>query len=87
METRMAAVELTGTIDKDQRLTLDQPMPVNGPVRVKIILLYPLTETVEDMDEAEWLYAVAHNPAFADLREEAEDVYSPTDGRPFHDQE
>lgn len=62
-------------------------MPVNGPVRVKIILLYPLTETVEDMDEAEWLYAVAHNPAFADLREEAEDVYSPTDGRPFHDQE
>ena len=87
METRMAAVGLTGTIDKNQRLTLDQPMPVNGPVRVKIILLYPLTETDDDIDKEEWLYAVAHNPAFADLREEAEDIYSLSDGKPFNDQE
>jgi hypothetical protein len=85
METRMAAVEMTGTIGEDRQLTLDQPLPVNGPVRVKVILLYPLTQADDDIDEGEWLYAVAHNPALADLHEE-QDIYSLSDGQPFDDQ-
>ncbi len=37
----------------------------------------------EDISETEWLTAAARNPAFADLNEASEDIYSPTDGSPF----
>ena len=35
------------------------------------------------MDEMEWLRAVAGNPAFEFLKDRAEDIYKPTDGKPF----
>ena len=38
-----------------------------------------------DIDEAEWLRAAAANPALAFLKDPEEDVYTPSDGRPFHD--
>ena len=38
-----------------------------------------------DIDEAEWLQAAAANPALAFLKDPEEDVYTPSDGRPFHD--
>ncbi len=37
----------------------------------------------EDISETEWLNAAARNPAFADLHEASEDIYSPTDGSPI----
>jgi len=39
-----------------------------------------------EIREDEWLRAAATNPAFEDLNDPEEDVYSPTDGIPFRDQ-
>jgi hypothetical protein len=81
MKTRLAALETTGTIDAQRRLQLDEALPVAGPVRVRVIVLYPSNE---EWDETEWLKAAAHNPAFAYLNDPEEDIYSLTDGEPFH---
>jgi len=79
----MKAFEATGRIDKEKGLVLDQQPPVDGPSRVRVIILLP-----EDgeLDEAEWLRAAATNPAFDFLRDPAEDVYTLADGEPFRDQ-
>lgn len=82
MRAPMRAVELTGTVDEQQHLQLDTPLPFAGPARVKVIVMYPLDD---EPDETEWLYAAARNPAFAFLREPQEDIYTLADGQPFHD--
>ena len=83
MESTMTAIETTGTVDKHHQLRLDEALPVPGPMRVRVIVLYPLAE---GLDEAEWLRAAARNPAFQDLADPEEDVYSLEDGEPFLDQ-
>jgi len=83
MEAAMTAIETTGTVDEDHRLRLDEALPVSGPMRVRVIVLYPLTEGIS---EDEWLRAAARNPAFRDLEAPEEDVYSLEDGDPFLDQ-
>ncbi|MCA9999756.1 MAG: hypothetical protein KDE56_28530 [Anaerolineales bacterium] len=83
MKVPMTAIELTGTIDKNQQLQLDEPLPIAGPARIRLIILYPLEET---WDEHEWLQTAANNPAFAFLQEPEEDIYALTDGQPFHDE-
>jgi len=80
MENTMTAIELTGTVDEHHQLRLDTTLPISGPKRVRVIVLYPLD------DENEWLRAAARNPAFDFLKEPAEDIYSITDGKPFHDE-
>jgi hypothetical protein len=83
METPMTAIEMTGRIDEHRQLQLDSPLPVSGPRRVRVIVLYPIED---EWDEAEWLQAAAHNPAFDFLSEPAEDIYSLADGEPFRDE-
>ena len=83
METNMRAIELTGTVDEQHRLMLDSAIPIIGPKRVRVIVLYPLDD---EISEDEWLYAAAHNPAFDFLKESIEDIYSLQDGKPFNDQ-
>jgi hypothetical protein len=83
MEVGIKAIETTGTIDAQRRLCLDEQLPVVGPTRVRVILLLP--DDVE-IDEKEWLRAAATNPAFDYLKEPEENIYTLTDGRPFHDQ-
>lgn len=83
MEAAMTALETTGTVDEDHWLRLDEALPVAGPMRVRVIVLYPLAETVQ---EDEWLRAAARNPAFHDLEAPEEDIYSLGDGEPFRDQ-
>ena len=83
MENVEKAIEATGTIDEQRRLVLDEPLPVVGPTRVRVIILLP-EET--DVDEKEWLRAASANPAFDFLKEPEEDIYTPEDGRPFYDQ-
>ena len=83
METSLTAIEVTGTIDEHHQLRLDEALPVTGPRRVRVIVLYPLDA---DWDEAEWLRAAVGNPAFAELAGPAEDIYSLADGKPFDDQ-
>ena len=83
MEVAIKAIETTGTIDARRHLILDEPLPVVGPTRVRVIIL--LLEEA-DIDEMEWLRAAAANPAFDFLKEPEEDIYTPANGRPFHDQ-
>lgn len=83
METPMTAIEMTGSIDEHHQLQLDRPLPLSGPLRVKVIVLYPLDD---EWDEREWLQAAARNPAFDFLNDPEEDIYSVTDGEPFRDE-
>ena len=83
MDTPLTAIEVPGTIDEQHQLLLDEALPISGPQRVRVILLYPLNG---ERDEAEWLRAAANNPAFADLADLEEDIYSLTDGKPFDDE-
>jgi hypothetical protein len=75
------AIEMTATINADNQLILDEPLPVAGPARVRVILL--LQEDA-DVNEREWLEAAARNPAFDFLKAPGEDIYTNSDGRPFH---
>jgi hypothetical protein len=83
MDVTMTAIETTGTVDADHQLSLDEALPVSGPMRVRVIVLYPLAD---GLDEDEWLRAAAQNPAFHDLGSPEEDIYSLEDGEPFRDQ-
>jgi len=84
MESTMAAIETTGTIDEHRQLRIDAPMPVSGPMRVRVLVLYPIPD--DDWDEKEWLKAAAQNPAFAFLHDPAEDIYTLSDGKSFQDE-
>jgi hypothetical protein len=84
MEAAMTAIEVTGTVDENHRLRLDEALPVSGPMRVRVIVLYPLVEGA--VEEDEWLRAAARNPVFRDLEAPEEDIYSLEDGEPFSDQ-
>jgi hypothetical protein len=81
METPLTAIEVIGTVDEHQQLHVDTPLPITGPRQVRVIVLYPADDA---MDEAEWLRTAARNPAFADLNDPEEDIYSLADGKPFN---
>lgn len=83
MESKMTAIEMMGTINEHRQLRLDGTLPVPGPMRVRVLVLYPLSE---EWDEREWLQAAVHNPAFAFLSKAEEDLYTLADGEPFHDE-
>lgn len=83
MNKALTAIEITGSIDEHHQLHLDLPLTLTGPMRVKVIVLYPLTDEVH---EAEWLRAAARNPAFAYLSEPEENIYAPSEGKPINDQ-
>ncbi|MBV9791013.1 MAG: hypothetical protein JOZ51_22655 [Chloroflexi bacterium] len=77
----MTAIELTGIVDEQQHLQLDSILPINGPKRVRVIVLY---SEEDEADESAWLRSAAHNPAFDDLDDPTEDIYSLADGKPFN---
>jgi len=83
MEVAMKAIEITGTVNEQRQLLLDEPLPIVGPSRVRVIILMA-EET--DIDEKEWLRVASINPAFDFLKEPKEDIYTLSDGKPFHDQ-
>lgn len=77
------AIETTATIDANRQLVLDEPLPVAGPTKVRVIILLP-EET--EIEEKEWLRSASVNPAFDSLKEPEEDIYTLSDGKPFHDE-
>jgi hypothetical protein len=80
MDNHLEAIELEGMIDKNRRLHLNQRLPIQGPKRVRVIVLF----SAENADsEDEWLSAGVNNPAFADLDDPIEDIYSLQDGKPI----
>lgn len=78
----MKAIETTGTIDEQHRLVLDKSLSNVAPSRVRVIILVP----EDDIDEKEWLQAASTNPAFDFLKDPEEDLYTLSDGKPFHDE-
>jgi hypothetical protein len=84
MEGILRAIEVEGEIDEQRQLHLDDRLPVAGPSRVRVIILIP---EAAEMSESEWLRSATKNPAFAFLNDPEEDIYTLSDGKPFHDQE
>ena len=84
MDSKLAAIEVTGTIDEHSQLRLDCDLPIPGPMRVRVLVLYPADD---EWNEAEWLHAASSDPAFAFLSEPREDIYMLSDGRAFNDKE
>jgi len=83
MEPALTAIELTGTVNERHELQLDGVLPIQGPTRVRVIVLY---SPADEWDEGEWLQAAALSPAFEFLRDPEEDIYSLIDGKPYDDQ-
>jgi hypothetical protein len=83
MPVGFTAIELEAAIDDQHRLHLDASLPGAAPGPVRVLVLIP---SGNDPDESEWLRYAAANPAFDFLEDPAEDIYSPTDGKPYHGQ-
>ncbi|MGD2089541.1 MAG: hypothetical protein PVH61_25425 [Candidatus Aminicenantes bacterium] len=83
MEVSSRAIETTGTVDAHHHLLLDEALPISGPKKVRVIILF-LEE--DHIDESEWLQAASVNPSFDFLKNPEEDIYSMNDGKPFNHQ-
>jgi hypothetical protein len=83
MKTVEKAIETTATINADHQLILDEPLPLIGPARVRVIVFLP---EQADIEEGEWLRSASIGGAFDFLKASEEDIYTLADGRPFHDQ-
>ena len=83
METTLTAVEMTGTINEYHELQLDGVLPIPGPKRVRVIVMY---SGADPSDENQWLHAASQNPAFDFLKDPGEDFYTLIDGKPYHDE-
>ncbi len=79
----MKAIETNGMIENERRLLLDDPLPILASNRVRVIVLM---EEEHEVEEQAWQRSAAANPAFAFLQEPQEDIYTPEDGKPFHDE-
>jgi hypothetical protein len=81
----MQAYEATGTIGVGGQLVLENPPPITGPHRVRVLILLddaPIG-SAPDPDELAWLRAASGSPAFDFLRDPREDIYTAEDGEPF----
>jgi hypothetical protein len=72
------------TINEFHQLEPDTLIPVTGPKRVRVIVLF---HSDSDDGEDEWIHSAIHNPAFDYLKDPQEDVYSISDGKPLHVEE
>ncbi|MGF1568238.1 MAG: hypothetical protein ACFCVD_09235 [Nodosilinea sp.] len=75
----MRAIEATGILTAEGQIQLDQSLPQAKPGRVRVILLMP---DEDDLDEQAWLDAISSNPSFAFLHDPEEDIYTLEDGQP-----
>ncbi len=76
----MKALELKGKVDEKGVLRVETPLK-GANTAVKVIILVPEAEDV--MEDSLWLQGIAGNSAFDFLADEAEDIYSLTDGEPL----
>jgi predicted DNA-binding antitoxin AbrB/MazE fold protein len=83
MENAMKAIEVLGTVDEKSQLHIDEPLPITGPSRVRVIVIF---SGEEELEEQGWLRTASANPAFEFLNDPVEDIYKPTDGVPCQQQ-
>ncbi|MBN1591846.1 MAG: hypothetical protein JW941_01195 [Candidatus Coatesbacteria bacterium] len=77
---RARTIEATGTVDDRRQLHLDGPLPMAGPGRVRVLVIF---EDEDEFPENEWLKAASSSPAFDFLNDPEEDIYTQNDGKPF----
>ena len=77
----MKAIETTATVTDGNQLLLDSPLPRRGKGKVRLIILLP---DEDDINESEWLGAASANPVFDFLKDPQEDNYTDADGKPFN---
>jgi hypothetical protein len=66
MDVFVKAIETTGMIDEQRHLVIDEPLPIVGQVKVRIIILVPKTSQIS---EKEWYYPAANKPDYDFLNE------------------
>jgi hypothetical protein len=74
------AIETTGTVESGGVIRFDETPSLPAGSRIRAILMLES----DDIRDDEWLSAIARNPAFQDLADPSEDVYSIADGQPYH---
>jgi len=84
LPNRVTAIETTGLVTAQRQLQLDAPLPITGPQHVHVIVL---VDRGEEFSETERLCSAVRSPAFADLADPAEDIYTLDDGEPFDPKE
>ncbi len=77
----LTAIETTGTINTNHQIVLDEALPISEKSHVRVIVLFD--ESAADISENEWLKSASRNDAFDFLNDEAEDIYTLADGKPF----
>ena len=76
----MQALETVGTIDKKGHLILSKPLELRNKV-VKIIVL--IADDDDTIENEQWLAALSTNPVYDFLKDDEEDIYTLSDGKPF----
>ena len=78
---------LIDTIGEDERHPLASLMELLGIIIEKYEDEHvpEMTDTDDNLNEAEWLKASLSNPAFEYLRDPEEDIYTISDGKPFYE--
>ena len=70
-------IETTGIVNNGKVIYLDILLPFSNNEKVKV--------TITDLDkEEEWLGSATDNPAFKDIFNKDEDIYTLEDGKPFN---
>ncbi|MEI6261837.1 MAG: hypothetical protein WCR46_18295 [Deltaproteobacteria bacterium] len=83
MDATLTAIEMAGTVNECHQLQLDDLLPIPGPKRVRVIVLY---SPIDEWNEKEWLYTATLNPSFDFLKDPEEDIYTLSDGKPYYDE-
>ncbi len=82
----MKAIEAKGKVDRDGRLIVEEPVPLPEAANVRVIVLAPDDgDELGELGEQAWLRAATAGGGFDFLNDPAEDIYTPADGKPFHD--
>jgi hypothetical protein len=72
----MKAIEITGSVNEQGKVELDQPLTTAKATRFRGILLFPDDETQE------WSLSALKTSAINFLNDPEEDIYTLEDGRP-----
>lgn len=73
----MRAIEITGSVNEQGKVELDQPLTTAKAARFRGILLFPDDETQE------WSLADLKTSAIEVLNDPEEDIYTLEDGKPI----
>jgi hypothetical protein len=74
----MKAIEVTGSINEQGNVELDQPLTATNPTRFRGILLFPELD-----DTQEWSLAALKTSAIDLLSDPEEAIYTLEDGKPI----